>query len=388
MERIYAFTDEYGAFGWDIDNPTVSTHFVITAILVKESDLLSFQDKAESIRRRHFQTGEIKSKKVGSDHERRQRILSELLTLPFQIFAVSIDKKKCLESMTMHGLLYKGSFYKFMNNIMHKELTRAYRKITVIADETGSNDYMESFCRYFEKNQDIPNLLGDADFQFNNSKQNIGIQIADFISGTIALFYDTHKITADGPDYYSILQPRLIRIEDYPKTYKDFHIEKSAIASDYDADIADICFRAAVSFVLANDKSDDPLIQAQSIVLKYLLFRFMNNDTRGYIYTNELINLLSTATLGRMSVTTFRMNIIGKLRDSGVIIASSEKGYKIPSKRAEIYDYIERHMNNVLPMLSRIKRCRDIILLGTDNEVDILEPEAYTELREIIGQKR
>ena len=34
MELVYAFTDEYGAFGWDIQNPSVSTHFIITAIII------------------------------------------------------------------------------------------------------------------------------------------------------------------------------------------------------------------------------------------------------------------------------------------------------------------------------------------------------------------
>ena len=32
MEKVYAFTDEYGAFGWEIDNPSVSTHFCGTSL--------------------------------------------------------------------------------------------------------------------------------------------------------------------------------------------------------------------------------------------------------------------------------------------------------------------------------------------------------------------
>lgn len=48
VERVYAFTDEYGAFGWDIDNPSVSTHFIITAVIVKESDLSAFTQKQVS----------------------------------------------------------------------------------------------------------------------------------------------------------------------------------------------------------------------------------------------------------------------------------------------------------------------------------------------------
>lgn len=100
VERVYAFTDEYGAFGWDIDNPSVSTHFIITAVIVKESDLSAFTQKTGELRRKHFQTGEIKSSKVGKNNDRRLQILSDLQDIPFNFFSVCIDKKKCLQRCT------------------------------------------------------------------------------------------------------------------------------------------------------------------------------------------------------------------------------------------------------------------------------------------------
>ena len=39
VEKIYAFTDESGSFGWELDNENTSTHFIITAIIVRESDV-------------------------------------------------------------------------------------------------------------------------------------------------------------------------------------------------------------------------------------------------------------------------------------------------------------------------------------------------------------
>lgn len=51
MERMYAFTDEYGAFGYDLDNPSVSTHFIITAVIVRESDLKAYSAGAEGTRK-------------------------------------------------------------------------------------------------------------------------------------------------------------------------------------------------------------------------------------------------------------------------------------------------------------------------------------------------
>ena len=381
MERVYAFTDEYGAFGWELNYPSVSTHFIITAIIVKESDLASFTQKAEALRKKHFQTGEIKSSKIGKDHKRRLRVLRDLEDIPFSIFSVCIDKQKCLDNMSMKGLQYKKTFYKFMNNIVHRELRRAFEKIVVVADEIGTNEYMQSFCQYVRNHQDLPNLFGDAQFGFESSKSDVRIQIADLISGTLAYAYDTHKRSDDAPNYVQVLKNKIIRIELYPKTYENYVLENSAIAEDYDEDIAKLCFAQAVKFVEHNANDADPEIKAQVIVLQYLLFRFMNNDTRGYIYTQELKGQLANTELRGISDSAFRMRVIGKLRDKGVILASSQKGYKIPSKQAELYDFINHDAKIVIPMLARLKKCRDLVKLGTVNELDLLDHPEYEQLR-------
>ncbi len=62
MERVYAFTDEYGAFGWDIDNPSVSTHFIITAVIVKESNLSILRKKRTILEKDIFRP--VKSNRV------------------------------------------------------------------------------------------------------------------------------------------------------------------------------------------------------------------------------------------------------------------------------------------------------------------------------------
>ena len=107
----------------------------------------------------------------------------------------------------------------------------------------------------------------------------------------------------------------------------------------------------------------------------------MNNDTRGYIYTQELKGQLANTELRGISDSTFRMRVIGKLRDKGVILASSQKGYKIPSKQAELYDFINHDAKIVIPMLARLKKCRDLVKLGTVNELDLLVHPEYEQLR-------
>lgn len=104
-------------------------------------------------------------------------------------------------------------------------------------------------------------------------KSDVRIQITDLISGTLAYIYDSHKCSADAPDYLKILHNKIIRVELYSETYKTYTLENSAIADDYDEDIAQLCFAQAVKFVEHNADSPDPEIQAQIAVLQHLLQR-------------------------------------------------------------------------------------------------------------------
>ena len=278
---------------------------------------------------------------------------------------------------------YKPSFYKFMNNIVHKELRRAFPILTIVADEIGGSEYMKSFSKYVDERQDIPNLLGEAEFFFESSTDDVLIQLADFISGTIATEYDVHRKTPDNPFYHKILDKKITRIELYPKTFETYTVENSALAEGYDKKIATLCLKQAVEFINKNENSDDEEIQAQIIILKYLLFRFMNNDLRAYIPTKELKKQLAFTHFADISTQAFRMRIIGKLRDSGVIISgsSAKKGYKIPAKQSELFDFINHGTTIIMPMLERLKKCRDLVKLGTENELDLFDKTEYSTLK-------
>ena len=304
--------------------------------------------------------------------------MAKLLELDFAIFPVVIDKRKV---STYKGLRYKESFYKFMNNIVHKELKKAFCKLTVVADEIGSNDYMQSFKKYFEKNSEPLNLLEESNLMFEDSKSDPLIQIADFISGTLSYVYDDHKKDSTAPNYLKMLEPKLTYVRLYPKEYHTFQLNGSVVASDYDEEIAELCFKQAATFLEKNKDSDDPDIKSQCIVLDYLMFRIMNNSTRKYIPTKELINQLIYTNNEKISTSTFRLKVICKLRDAGVIIASSQKGYKIPTKEAELYDFIDHGVQVVLPMLERLKKCRNIVKLSTKGHLDLLQHDEYRDIK-------
>jgi hypothetical protein len=59
MKNMLAYLDEYGTNELDITKDGVSTHFLITAVLVDESKEVELMQKIEPIARKHFQSREM-----------------------------------------------------------------------------------------------------------------------------------------------------------------------------------------------------------------------------------------------------------------------------------------------------------------------------------------
>jgi len=172
MNSIYAYIDEFGAFGFKFDKPNTQTHFIITAIIVKEEDIENLSVAVVDIRKKFFQ-GEMKSKKIGKDHKQRNNILKELMPLPFKIFALVVDKRLIYENT---GLRYKEPFYKFLNNYVHQELEVNFPQLNIVMDELGENEFITSFSKYVQSQKKELTLFDDVSFSMENSKGNILIR--------------------------------------------------------------------------------------------------------------------------------------------------------------------------------------------------------------------
>ncbi|MBM7692478.1 biotin operon repressor [Peribacillus deserti] len=120
---------------------------------------------------------------------------------------------------------------------------------------------------------------------------------------------------------------------------------------------------------------------------KFLLFKLQENPTE-YVYSHEILDNLNAFSKQKINEHYFRSNIVSKLRDRGLLIASSNKGYKLPVCIEDLYDFVNIASLNIHPMIERITKCRDQILLATNNEVDILEKTEYDQLRSIVNLER
>ncbi|MFN8209261.1 MAG: DUF3800 domain-containing protein [Bacteroidales bacterium] len=380
MRKVYAFADEFGNNSFDFEKQ--GSHFIVGSVIVSEEDLDNLKTQVEAIRKKHFQTGEMKSQLVATNHPRRIKILKELLELNFSIYSVIIDKRK----LYGEGFRHKSSFYKYTNGLVYKELFKTFPDLILTVDEHGNNDFMRGFKKYVYRNH-IPSLFAQSDFSFGKSPEGILIQLADFIVGTLGYSYDELKKSNESATFLELLRPKITSLNHFPAEFKLLQHEEDKEDLLYNEAIAKLAFNKAKEFIdrsgaTSQEQSD------QINCLRLLLLYFTSFSHKKYVSTKEIIQHLQVGRNDELKEHYFRTKVIAKLRDSGVLIASSSsgdrKGYKLPSCVNDLHKFVNHGNKMIIPLLNRIKVCRDSIKLVTMNKIDILDQPEYRDLRALI----
>lgn len=379
MKNQLAYIDEFGTNALDFTKPNISTHFIATAIIVDAKDKDRVSDEFEKIRKKNFQTGELRSKKVGQDDKRRLRILREIEKIDFHIFSLVVDKR----AINSEGLTYKKSFYKFINGILYNDLFKIYPDLQLHADEIGTSEFKVEFAKYVNSRH-IPSLFTKSNFIFLKSDSNILIQASDFVSGTLGRCFDETILSPEREQFLSLLSKKILSIKVWPANYSNFKTEDIAESGKYDPTIAELGINLAAIIREQLGKSKDEVEQDQLICLNHLLFHFRYISPSKYVWRRELIENLENNTNRRITSRYFMSQIIAKLRNKGVIISSSSKGYKLPANEGDLYEFLNHSNSIIKPMIDRIKICRDSIKAATKNGLDILDKSEFEYLKKTL----
>ncbi|WP_251552643.1 DUF3800 domain-containing protein [Neobacillus muris] len=379
MEDIqYAFMDEVGDYRFDFDNQEVSTHFIIVSILIKGSNKAMLEQELEKLRQQFFPDGKIKSI---NDNTLTTQILTELKELPFTIYAFVIDKRKIREES---GIMYNKPFIRYLNRMIYEDLNQTFDQLDFVVSEAEAKPFMQEFKNYIES-RNIPDLFNYSIFGFNDTKSDILLQLAGFVAGTIAKGYDHAHYSSHYRSFFQLMKHKIAAINLLPIDYKNFLYDYKFGNRDsrYDKVIIKQAVNLAYSYMEKHRKSEDEDEKIRLVFLKYLLFNLRENPDQ-YVYTQEILDNLNALRDIKINPHYFRSNIVSKLRDSGVIIASSTKGYKLPVCLNDLYDFVNLSSLTIYPMIQRIAKCREQILLATNTEVDILEQKEYEYLKKVI----
>ncbi len=310
------------------------------------------------------------------------RILEELMAADFSIYGVAVDKRRLLGE----GFQYRKSFYKFLNNLVYKELFRTFPKLTLTVDEHGDNDFMRQFKKYVQK-QHISDLFGGSEFGFSSSPDSILIQLADFIAGTLRRCYDERYKGAESPRYFALLKPKITSILHFPDVTRGTREEAAASDSSYNETVAELGIQTAKHFI-DNKTVIDEDDRDQVNCAKLLMLYFNAYGSQSYLTATDIMNHLNAFRDEKLPLRRFQTKTIAPLRDAGVLVVSSasgdKKGYKLPSSLEDLHKYVSHGNSMIMPMLHRIKIFRDKIKLASHNEIDILDKAEFAGLQKLM----
>src|SRR5690606_34357137 len=306
MKQVIAFADEFGNNSFKFK--TESSHFIIAAVIVNYEDLPEFYEKVENIRRKFFQTGEIKSSKIKDNHKRREIILNEIVKLKFNVYSVVVDKSK----LYGEGFKFKKSFYKYLNGILYKELFKTFPKLELKVDEHGGNDFMLEFKNYVQQNH-IRTLFEGSEFLVNKSHNELDVQVADLMAGTLGYIFDKHKKSEYSEVFMNIISERLISINQFPKPYLIQEYQEYTVDDNYNQAITDLSLRSIFD-CLDTINVDNQQKQDSVNVLKLLVRYHESNHFKNYTTAQEFLNHLNVNRDTNISKEQF-VNMIGSLRD-------------------------------------------------------------------------
>lgn len=374
--KTYAFIDESGNSNLDTSKNGVSKYFIIAAIIVSESNLDKLVKEVESLRDIYFQSGEMKSSGVANNKSRRAKILMALGRLNFKFYALCLNKERVYKDS---GLQYKQSFIKHVNGKLYNSLYRTYSDLHIIADEHGSDEFKKGFKSYIEKNHK-PDLFYKSKFDFVDSKEFTLVQLSDFIAGTLAKIYEKNTSDELSEAYREFLSTRkALSITEWPTQYQTYH-PKDDTSEEFSKLIHEFALSRAEAYIEDNEKSQELDIQMQVAFLRHLVFQSRILKKEDYISTDQIKTFLKDSGFAAVSTHAVRLKIVGPLRDSKVIVTSSNKGYKIPCSFKDMEDFVERVQSIVVPLLSRLSKARQSLKAVSGDEVDILKGPNYSEL--------
>lgn len=380
MERLHVFVDEYGDPHLDIGKPGVSSTYIVAALCVRERELERTTAQAEEIRKKFFQSGEMKSSSIGAKQGRRLHVVRALSKLDAFVIAYCARKTELSASS---GLAFKKSFIKYFASALYERVTRCGDDIHVIYDQHGGEQFQTELKAYLDKRYTQPrDLFSLTKFVPKKSEESVLIQAADIFAGSLARIYDAQKSVQDDGEMKAALG-NSVSITLWPSGEEVTSLPISEYTSEDDEVIRRYCVNRAQGYVDAVGQDTDRDEISRVVFLDALLAHHTIGEPGSFLSTTVLKREISSRMGEPVGDHRFRSVIVAKLRDADVIISSCAKGYRIPSSSKDLREFADFSNSIIPPMVSRLARARKGIKEATLGRVDILADAELSELRRI-----
>ncbi len=377
MAKI-GFVSEAGAHGFSFDSPQ-DAHFSVTAVLVEEEKRKEVEEGFLQILQRQFPDGRLSFSEGGRETEQRAELLEELRALDFSFHSLLVDKRKLHQKSPLQ---YKGTFYKFLSGLIYNNLYRTVRTLSVVANELGTPEFMESFRRYIQENHQV-DLFSTATFTFSKGEEAPLLRLAGFLGESLNLF----QAGLYEADPVRVLDTRCVGVERWPDQYVPYTVDTADMAGDAgDEAITEAALLRARDYLQRHAGSEDPAVRSRVVFVEYLLMVFTYNYRTRFVHTHELLQHLNSYGYENFTEHRFRSLVVGPVRDEGVLIVSSSGGYKLPCSVRDIFNFFNYYNHQIQPMLGRLGQCHRAIELATGGALNVLEQPEYDNLKKLLAK--
>lgn len=375
-----AYVDECGSFGFDFEKAGTSKYYLLCAIVVENENLEKLHADFEEVKSSNGMANtELKSSSVND--KRRFKIMTQLLLLNFHIVLFIANKEKFIKGSPITE--YKPVFIKYMDQHLYNMLYKAYPRLRIIQDETGWPEFQESFKKYVEVHRPQYNLFNQYDFDLVNSKDQVLVQLADFVGGSISKGFLDSNYT----NYLEMLRGKITAIEYFPSEHEPYWGKLNPEDCRYDERVFTLAMKSVQDFITkySDDNTDDRKMQVS--VLLYLKMFVLQINPIAFVYSDELVRHLRDNVHIKVTRNTLFRRVIAQLRDEGVILASCNRGYKIPISVEDLMTYLNTSLTTVGPMVHRMGICRNLVKQGTDGALDLFDDPALIRFKRYFDER-
>ena len=375
-----AYVDECGNFGFDFEKEGVSKYYLLCAVVVEDEKIQKLHSDFEEVKSTNgLAHTELKSSSV--DDKRRRRIMTQLLPLDFRVVLFIADKEKFIKGSPLTE--YRPIFIKYLDQHLYNLLYQAYPRLKIIQDESGWPEFQESFKKYVETHRPDYNLFNQYEFDLVNSKDQVLVQLADFIGGSIT----KSLLDPNYTNYLEMLRGKITATEHFPPEHEPYWGKLKPEDCRYDKKIFTLALKSAQAFITKYEKDETDERKMQVAVLRYLQMYVLQIDPTAFVYSDELVRHLRENIGIRVTRNKLFRRGIALLRDEGVILASCKKGYKIPISVEDLMTYLNQSLTTVGPMVHRMGICRNLVRQGTDGALDLFDDPALIRFKRYFDER-
>lgn len=350
---MHVFIDESGTV---MSGTRESNLYICTAVIVSKNNKQAVIGGLSELIKKHKLGTILKSSSIGSNNQRRIAILRDLMSLEFSYLFLLTDKSKFLPDSPLEK--YKKSRYKFLHKKLNWILEEKNYNLKVIIDKHGSDEFQQECLKYYQKNTQTL-FSGTLDIDYADDKDEVILQIADFIGGSLMYCFDKDRKGEHSEQIRKILQNKEVGCEFFPRGTFSTIDTRPIPAADLEEQLYRQLYNNATLFLDKTEESGDELEQMQYQTLNRLFIaRCYEEPSRQWIYSEDLYEDLKEQSFD-ISKRAFTVKVIGGLRYKGIIIAGSPNGYKLALNLEDINNYLAHDNNIVFPMLDKLKLARD-----------------------------